>query len=299
MPLSKEEMEAKLEELKDDESKEEERVQLQKDLDELLKDDKDANKQGTDDDDKGDKGPRMIPKFRYDTASRRAKEAEERATQLEKALEEAKKTGAPAPAAAADSKDGQSVDDYMAAKDAEYAKLLSEGEYQKAASVMAEIRRVERTAITTYFREQAEDVKDATTQAAALDRFISQVETDIPQLNPDDKEFDEDLSKTVMEVYDGLLAKGDRSPVDSMARALEIVVKQEAAASGEGEDRKAAGLRRNADAARRQAPDMNDHGQDSDKKGQKGEKKDVRELTEEEYDALPESKRRQLRGDFV
>jgi hypothetical protein len=65
------------------------------------------------------------------------------------------------------------------------------------------------------------------------------------------------------------------------------------------EDRKTAQVQKNVEAAKAQPASMRDTGLDSDKLGQKNGLPDMSTITQEEYNALPETIRAKLRGDFM
>ena len=65
------------------------------------------------------------------------------------------------------------------------------------------------------------------------------------------------------------------------------------------EERKAAQVKKNIGAAKAQPSNLKDVGLDSDKAGQSSSLPDVTRLTQEEFNALPESTRARLRGDTL
>lgn len=64
-------------------------------------------------------------------------------------------------------------------------------------------------------------------------------------------------------------------------------------------DRKQAQVSKNLDVTKRQPASMKDVGLDSDKLGATSTTPDVNQMTREEFDALPESTKARMRGDFV
>jgi hypothetical protein len=58
-------------------------------------------------------------------------------------------------------------------------------------------------------------------------------------------------------------------------------------------------VKENIKDAKKQPPDLSDAGADSDKSGKKSEDVDVTKLSTDEFDALPETTKKRLRGDFV
>jgi len=155
--------------------------------------------------------------------------------------------------------------------------------------------------------ESEPEVERKTAQAIENNRFNSMlevVEARIPSLDPRHEDFDPTAAGEIefqVQAYE----KAGMAPSDALRRAILLVYredpfgKQAAVAQGKEVDKpvakkKETDIAKNLDAKKRDLPaDVRSAGVEGDKK------LDVNKLTDEEYYALPESKRAQLRGDNV
>ena len=177
----------------------------------------------------------------------------------------------------------------------EYQELVDAGETKEAAQLLRQINREERA------RERAEEV--AKQEQATLDTFVSQLLTEYPVLGDvKSKEHEEvmvwanhvqvteglsrqkALEKAVARVFDSSQGAGKRPGKDEAESARDRAIRE----------RKEAAVRRGAKASRQQPPPM-----DLGATPNGPARFDPADLTEEEFEQLPESEKKKYRGDFI
>jgi hypothetical protein len=247
------------------------------------------------------KSKALIPKARFDEQlgkERDAREqAERRARELEKALEERAK-------AESNQVDAEKVEANLDALEKRYQELVLDGSAEEAAKIRREIRATERA----LGRAEADRVaRERAGQALEVERFnasVARLEADWPELNPASEKYDGDVVELILAKHSALVDQGvppDKAINQAAARVIERFLKPAAPAeeakglAGAEKDRRQAQLTRNLDTAKRQPASMKDSGLDSDKLG--GAQKPPSKMTVEELAALPESTRKMLRGD--
>lgn len=255
---------------------------------------------------KGQFEPR-IPKARFDEAvgkEREAREAAEaRAADLERQLAEKAKVET-------NTAKVTELETKVTELETQYTQLVLDGEPEKAAAVMREIRMAERQIVRM---EQADEAKSTTTQILEAERFeltVARLEAEHSELNPKSETYDADLVQMIVDRQRSLVA-GGMAPSAAMTQAAEKILEREAklrapatekveekGLSTAATDRKAAQVAKNVEAAKAQAPSTKETGLDSDKVGEKA-LPNVAQMTPEEYQALPESTRARLRGDLL
>lgn len=125
------------------------------------------------------------------------------------------------------------AEENVLAMEKEYNSLLGEGELDKAAALMAKIRKAERSIV-----EAQNDLKIAAAEARAVERTrynvaLERIEAAYPQLNEDHDDFDAGLMEDVIDLKSAYERKG-LTPTAAMQKAVEKLVgkstrKQEAA----------------------------------------------------------------------
>ena len=233
----------------------------------------------------------MIPKKRFDAVNDRMKAAERRLEELERmrtATEQATE---------------EEFD--FDAKEKEYMEAVLDGDSDQALALRKEIRAAE----TAQFEAKANSVEhkavERTKLEAEFDDAISVLEGHNAVLNPDDDAFDEALVDEIVALQGGLLAGGDITPGAALLKAAGYVmgnklVLEEASAEESPEPapkpKKPLDVKAKIAAAGKQPANLNA----GDASSSAGEGViNVNELTEKEFDSLPESKKRELRGDVI
>jgi hypothetical protein len=259
-----------------------------------------------------------VPKFRLDAVTARAKAAEQRAQELEArlaALEEQSKapqaTQQQAPQKSAAETHAELMDSY----DERIAEAIAEGNSKEASKLMRESRMAQESyfneQMTSRFQETTQQAtRQATSQAqeaARMEAILDQLEEQFPVFAEGSEEYNQEVNDKVLEVQQAYIKAG-RAPSDALVEAVNLVlpsfgygsdVDEVAAKPSKAVTKRETNVKQNVEAAKKQPPDVSSVGDDSDTAGIKGQTFDPTQLTEEEFDALPESKKRELRGDFV
>jgi hypothetical protein len=246
---------------------------------------------------------KRIPKDRFDEAVNRERSAREvaerQAAELSRQL--------------ADVSRSKSVETVVAEIDdlrgKEHQALL-DGKKEDAQAFAAEASRKERQLQITQSQNLTAEAKEQAKEEIRFELTVERMETEHPLLNPDHDDYDQDVVDDVLGWQQVYMAKKGLSPSKALAEAVKKVLADVPAAAvvepakglGAGKqvasDRKQAAVAKNVDAAKRQPAGTKDVGVDSDKIGT-AKAIDVDKLTYEEFAALPESTKAELRGDFA
>lgn len=279
----------------------------EEDLKRIAGEDDEGQQPESDESDEGEEaggrkgGSSYIPYSRFAEINERRIRAEERARLLEEELQRAK--GAAQPAA-----EGKPADDKPAfdfdAKEEEYAQALMDGDTKLAAAIRKEIN--------DEIRRQAEEQAAANAEMRLLARqaqeaFQKAVTESIEKYPFLDKNSPQAHPKAISEVVewrDFYISKG-KSPAEALRQAVKRIAPAYAGGSRQGDaddegvesprNRLKAALERNANHANRQPARL---------AGGVGDRSDaaklhIEDLSDDEFDALPEKVKRQLRGDGV
>ena len=232
-----------------------------------------------------------IPKSRFNQVNERMKAAELRAKRLEEELKSAQgETG-----------DVEAFD--FDAKEKEYMEAVIDGEQDKALTIRAEIRRAEQAQYTSANAKASAKTVEITRAQLEFDDEVAVWAGKHPEFNPDSDVYSQDLVDEVIDLQAGFTAKG-YSPAAALRKAASYVVKfndmaepgakvvKDEAPAPKPEP-KPTDVKAKVTAANAQPPKIDKSTGQADT----GEKS-VMDMTEEEYDALPESKKKQLRGDL-
>ena len=238
-----------------------------------------------------------IPKSRFDEVNNRRKAAEQRVRELEERMQ----------AMRGEMKDISDFD--FEAKEREALELAVDGEFEKATKVRAEIREAERA----LFMQQAAQIKQEAVQATqgeiTFKAAVQELEALYPQFNVNDEgNFDGAATEEALQLHRFLLSQGSfASPGDSLREAVRVTalrygyapVTQEEAPPGTAppvqQPRRKAVSQRAKQQHAQQQPRFPASGSAAADPGPRS----ILDLTEEEFDALPEAKKRELRGDLM
>ena len=253
-----------------------------------------------------DKG-RFIPKSRFDEQvgkeRERAEAALNRVNTLEAQLAELNK-----------GVDAAKLEEEVVALEALLEGARRDGDEATIAQLLRDIRHKERqitlaTSATTTARST-----EATKEEIRFDMTVEKLETQYPALAPDHEDYDQDKVNDILGWQQVYLSRGMGASA-AMEKAVEKIMKAGEVPAGKVEaedppkglgggapkkadDRTAAAVGKAVDAAKAQPASTKDVGMDSDKAGG-GLATNVHDLTAEALAALPESKKAELRGDFV
>ena len=302
-----------------DEPKVDDKVEEPKDeeVDELKADEDSKDEPKEEDDEVHPKDPKTgkfepkIPKSRFDEQVGKERAAREAAEAKAAALEAKLAERETAKAEEAKTSEIEAMESTIAELEKKHAQLLLDGEADKAAETMREIRMTERKIARIEARA---DAKAETSQILEAERFelaVAKLEADHPVLNPKSETFDQDLVEMILDRQRSLVAKGV-APSRALTEAAEKIMEREArlrtaeskdeseekGLSKAQEDRKAAQVKKNLETAKAQPPSTKEVGLDSDKTGEKA-LPNITQMTAEEFAALPAATRAKLRGDLV
>ncbi len=240
-----------------------------------------------------------IPKARFDEAvakeRTRAEALERQLAELQAAQVQVKKQ-----------EDTAKLDAEIYELEKQRAKMLLDGEAEKAAEIASLIRAKERQLAIEESRSMSAQAKEQAREEIRMELTVEKIEVEYPALNPDSEEFDEDLVDLVLSKQRSLMQKEGLSPSKALVKAASSVMGRFGSKSEEVrqkglkkdvEDRKQAQVKKNIDTAKRQPASMKDSGLDSDKMGDKAV--DIANMSFDEFEALPEATKAKLRGDFA
>ena len=256
----------------------------------------------------GDKKPSMIPHARFNEVNEALKK--ERAERLQLEEELARTRGRiPKDADVQPEQGGEPPAFDFKAKRKELREALYEGNEELAEKLEDEIdaakaaeleRRAETKAQQLFESRQAE--AEARRIQAEVQAAATAAMTKYPLLNPDIEGHDPELVEDVVALRDFYIHQKGMSPGEAITKAADKVAGRGAAAkddAGDGGKRLKAGakptteqLRRNDERSRKIPP--RDGGI-----GERATDIDWENLTEEEFDSLPDSEKRKARGDYV
>lgn len=242
-----------------------------------------------------------VPKARLDAAiaKGRAREAELRA-QIE-ALTRTSASDATTTSVATIEKEIEELE-------AKHKAALDDGKSDAATALLREIRIRERQISDLRSEFKSEQARLLAVEQVKVDLLVSRLEEQFPQINPESDEYDQEVVDEVLFLRQSFEAKGLPSS-EALSRAMKYVFvaapakpeeseKKGLAAGGAGGDRKVKAVGKTVDAMKRTPPSTSLAGADTDKKGGAPET-NVQQMTDEEFEALPESTKARMRGDFA
>lgn len=188
------------------------------------------------------------------------------------------------------------------AKETEYMQHVIDGEKDKALAVRKEIRAAEREADKVQTRE----VAGQDSEAMALAEAAAVIEASFPQFVAGHEKHNAEATARVVKMRDALIMSGANA-VEALNEAVDFVVKKygfDEAIDVDAKDDKVVQLddkrkkdvQKKIDAQKKQPPDVSGEGERTRKER---EPTAIESMTDAEFDALPESTRRRLRGDVI
>lgn len=245
-----------------------------------------------------------IPKSRLDAVLKRARNAEAENRKLR-----AEAAKAPADDDADDDADDSititQAQDRLEALDVEIAKAAKDEEDEDGAKLALLIREQ---------RELQEGIRDArmeelqtegsrqTTEDIQFDRVVTELEENIPVLNPDHEDYDDDATQETVTLAHALRAQG-RTKADAMLLAVDYMSSKLGIDESAVKDVKLkTDVAKNVDIAKKMPPDLPGvKGTSSDKGGLTGTPADGVRMSDDEFAAISEDeeKFKLLRGDLL
>ena len=208
------------------------------------------------------------------------------------------------------------AEDKVVALEKEYTKLLVDGEIDKAAAKMSEIRRLERSIAETKSTFQIQAAEARAYERVQYDTTVERLEAAYPALNPDHDDYDKELTAEVVELRDGYIATGKYTRAQAIQKAAktlmgaattrqeravetEVRVDKEDVAKATAAERAAAQRKKNAEVANKQPASLNKAGVDSDKMGGRIDAKAVMKMNQDQFAKLDDETLARLRGDVI
>jgi len=258
-------------------------------------------------DEKGKFAPKGIPKARFDEAVGKEREAREAA---ERRAEAAERQLQAAEAQKVQTTQLSELEDKITEMEQKADELLLDGDIVEAGKLRKEIRATERLIARA---EAVEGARQSTSNALESERFdvaVLRLEADHPALNPKSDTYDSDLVELVLSKQRTLMSQEGMSPSQALTYAADKVMERfgtptpvaedkEGLAAAKAADRKTTQIKKNLDTMKKQPSNMKDVGIDSDKAGQTGQLPDIKNMTQDEFNALPKSTLAKLRGDLL
>lgn len=180
--------------------------------------------------------------------------------------------------------------------------LRLEGETKEAAKVQREIDAMNNQRLLEQSRQLAKEATSGAELAKQYNSYLDSVEATFPELTKGSDVFDAEKVADVnvtAEAYE----KAGMNPLAAIQKAVKLVMGETVEARRERLAAPAApaapaakprDLNKAVDAANRQPPNMSERGVNKD-----DTKINISQLSDEEFDKLPLSKQRELRGDFA
>jgi len=245
--------------------------------------------------DDGGKPNIMLPKHRYDRMAARARAAEERIRELESKLTTRQQTDAAATPAGDDGYPQQ-----LEELDSQIAGAMKDGDADKVAALFRQRTAVERDYITSLTSVARNEAAAISVDQVNLDRLIDNLEETYSVLDPDSDQYSEAVVNDVLELQSAYISTGKYTPYRAMLKAVGVLFpdNNETEAPAPKPVARKTDVRKNVDAARRTPPSLAKTGLDSTAAGEGSGKVDVKKLSEREFEALPETTKRRLRGDY-
>ena len=196
-------------------------------------------------------------------------------------------------------------------KELEYQQHVLDGESDKAAALRKEIRNAERAQLEYDMEQKMGQKVVQNQQEMALAQAASEMEKNFPVFDQNSPDFNAEYTQEVVELRDAFIIQG-HDAVTALTKATDFVVKdrnlvvnddatpalaktQAPKAEKTDDTKKRREVSRKLKAAESQPPDM--PGESSASRGE--ESVNLDNLTEEEFNALPDATLKRLRGDLV
>lgn len=235
-----------------------------------------------------------VPKDRFDEVNERMKKAEARQAELERKLEGITKEPAPAPEPEPEPYD-------YAAKEKAAMDALLEGDQDAYAALRAEIRTAEKEETLREARAIAETGDAQSREALSFEEAGAQIEASMPQLSIESENYNSDAREEMLDLFVGYAQSGNYTRVEALQRSADKIARmygfdvESATPPDNVVDLKPTNIKNKVQIASNQPPNM------KGKAAGEAEQSNSRVMTmsDEEFDALPESAKRRMRGDIL
>jgi hypothetical protein len=234
-----------------------------------------------------------VPKDRFDEVNERMKKAEAKLEEMEAKLqqpEEIHEEPEPEPY------------DYTA-KEKEAVDAILEGDTERYAEIQAEIRAALRDETLHEAKKIAVASDQEIQETATFEEVGAQIEANFPELAINSENYNEEARAEMLDLFVGYAQSGMYSRVDALKKAADQVSKIYTFESQREEvvgDDKVVNIKKGkpkakAKVANSQPPSM----EGNDDKDNSEPKRDIQNMSDEEFDSLPESSKARMRGDIL
>ena len=236
----------------------------------------------------------MVPKSRLDEVLAKQKA-------LQKQVEDMKKAQEPP----ADAPEAYDFD----AKEREYMNLVLDGKEAEAVQLRQQIRVAEKTQLEFDMSQKMQQTVSQNAQATALQAAANELEANFPVFDQNAAEYNADFTQEVIDLRDAFIVQGFDA-VDALSKAAGFVIKDHDLAQDAPQEstlaqstapvqdevaKKRAEVNKKLKAAKSQPPEL--PGESSAARGEKA--LDISNMTEDEFNALPDATIKRLRGDLL
>lgn len=244
---------------------------------------------------------RFIPKARFDEAVQKERErtaaSERRAQELEQQLKTINKNA-----------DTSRLEEEIQGMEKEYAAAMMDGNGEKAAQLMSQIRLKERTIALTQSESMSQQARTQAAEEIRMETAINSLESAYDIMNPNKDTYDQDVVDMVLGQQRLLIERDRMPPSAALVQAARVVMGKMMPQSKQDDPPPPKGLgaaksrdegkARSVAAALKTPPDLRDVGVDSDKLGMsKGTETLPTSL--EDLKAIPEATLKRMRGDML
>lgn len=186
-----------------------------------------------------------------------------------------------------------------------YQEALMDGRTEDATKIRSEMREADRKELRNEFNETVQVAKNTSRQEDALSEAALEIQALYPQLDQGHESFDEASFTQVIELRDAFIIKGT-APLLALENAVRYVAQtdgliqageehvQEAARTDELARKRKKSLTEKLQAANKQPSKLEGAGN----RGRSAPEIDLSNMSDEEFDALPEATLKRLQGDF-
>ena len=213
---------------------------------------------------------------------------------------------------AAVNEDMTKVEEQVLTMEAEYNKLLADGEIDKATALMSKIRQTERQIVAAGNDLKMQASIAQATEQARYNVALERVEEAYDKLNPDSGDFDKEVLGEVVEMKIFYERMRNMTPTQALQAAVRKILGQDdrsqekattVAPRVDKEDvaaeRKKAAVAKTLDATNRTPANTGKVGLDSDKAGGALTSKDVMKMSQKDFSLLPDDVLARMRGDEI
>lgn len=247
-----------------------------------------------------DTDDRRIPKARFDEVLKERNQLREEFERLRRKVEELEqgKQAEPEPEPEPEAAAPEPYD--FEAAEAKFAEAVINGDVEEAKRIRAEITRKQLEIAEQTARAEAAQVQNLAQMQVQFQRAVEELENQYPAFRPGDEAYDQEAVDAVLKIHSGLVAVGE-DPVAALEQAATLVAAQrglqpvgrEEAPQQQAAPAKKPAVKQKLSAKEKQPPKQGGVA------GRSVDDLDLDNLSEEEFDALPEATKARLRGDIL